>query len=105
MIEIFILLTLVGLFFISFGCVVYYFKAGDIINFFNPKKHDKIKVSQIFGRNFTLIGLTHLLLAMVSLLVDEQTLNFLLKILFLFVLIDVIATVYQILVYARLDSD
>ncbi|WP_017473260.1 DUF3784 domain-containing protein [Amphibacillus jilinensis] len=105
MIDTFILLTLAGLFFISLGSVIYYYKAGDMINFFNPKKHDKAKVSRIAGRNLLLMGLTNLLFAIISLLVNQQRLNFLLTVLFLLVLIGIIVTVYQIFVCARLDSD
>ncbi|SEN99648.1 hypothetical protein SAMN04488134_10368 [Amphibacillus marinus] len=101
--ETFILLGLAGIGFIAFGAVIYSQKAGDVINVFNPKKHDKTKVSQIFGRNFTLLGFGYLLFAVVSLVIDEQAQGTLLLLLLLLTLAGVLVSLYQLRFQARLD--
>ncbi|MGF7128412.1 hypothetical protein J2T56_003145 [Natronobacillus azotifigens] len=40
-----------------FGAIIKYFQAGDMMNFFNPKKHDKYKTSQIVGNGLLITAL------------------------------------------------
>jgi len=54
------------------GSIIKYFNAGDIINFFDEKKHDKDKVSRIVGRDLLLIGLSVIIIAIISIFVDRR---------------------------------
>lgn len=58
--EMIIIFLLQSLFFLGLGLIIYTQKAADLLNFFNPKKHNKEKASQRFGRLFILLGLTNL---------------------------------------------
>ena len=57
------------------GVIIKYFNAGDILNGFDEKKHDKEKVSRIVGMDFLIIGLSVIIIALISIFIDKKYYN------------------------------
>lgn len=57
------------------GTIIKYFNTGDILNFFDEEKHDKEKVSRIVGRDLLFIGLSIMLIAVISIFIDKKYYN------------------------------
>lgn len=58
------------------GAIIKYFNAGDILNFFDEKKYDKDKTSKFVGSDFLVIGLSIILITIISIFIDEKYYNF-----------------------------
>lgn len=70
--------------------------AGDMINGFNEKKHDKEKVSKILGNNFLCTGICILILINIT-FVFKNIEIYVLEVIIMFVfIIGVLRTMYQI---------
>ena len=54
------------------GVIIKHFNAGDILNGFDEKKHDKEKVSRIVGMDFLIIGLSVIIIALISIFIDKK---------------------------------
>ncbi|XZH20931.1 DUF3784 domain-containing protein [Clostridium perfringens] len=54
------------------GVIIKHFNAGDILNGFDEKKHDKEKVSRIVGMDFLIIGLSIIIIALISIFIDKK---------------------------------
>lgn len=72
LISILLFAFLSGGFLIFLGTMLRFFNAGDMINGFDEKKHDKRKVSKILGLDYLISGLIIILLALISLFVDSK---------------------------------
>ena len=57
------------------GVIIKYFNCGDILNGFDEKKHDKEKVSRIVGMDFLIIGLSVIIIALISIFIDKKYYN------------------------------
>ena len=57
------------------GAIIKYFNCGDILNGFDEKKHDKEKVSRIVGMDFLIIGLSVIIIALISIFIYKKYYN------------------------------
>ena len=57
------------------GAIIKYFNAGDMLNLFDEKKHDKDKVSKVVGLDLLVIGLSIIIIAIISIFMDEKYYN------------------------------
>lgn len=57
------------------GAIIKHFNAGDILNGFDEKKYDKEKVSRIVGMDFLIIGLSVIIIALISIFIDKKYYN------------------------------
>ena len=64
-----------GGFFTFLGWVSKSQNAGDMINGFDPKKHDKEKVSKIFGNHFLFIGLSVIVIGIIGMALTKVNPN------------------------------
>lgn len=72
LIELIIASFLTGGIMTFFGCIIKFFNAGDMINLFDEKKHDKDKVSRYVGMDFLLTGLSVLILMVAAIFLNEK---------------------------------
>lgn len=72
LIAIFMFAFLVGGILTFLGAIIKYFNAGDILNFFDEEKHNKDKVSKLVGTDLLSIGLSIILIAIISIFIDEN---------------------------------
>lgn len=63
---------LLGSIFIFLGLIIKFQNAGDMINIFDRRKHDKNKVSRIMGLNLLLIGICVIAIGLFSLFLKEE---------------------------------
>lgn len=54
------------------GGIVKFFNAGDILNFYDEKKHDKNAVSRLVGSDIFYTGLVVILIAIISVFLNEK---------------------------------
>lgn len=54
------------------GSIVKFFNAGDILNFYDEKKHDKDKVSKIVGNDMIYTGLGVFFIAIISIFLSDK---------------------------------
>lgn len=54
------------------GGIVKFFNAGDILNFYDEKKHDKNAVSRLVGSDIFYTGLGVILIAIISVFLNEK---------------------------------
>lgn len=54
------------------GAIIKFFNAGDILNFYNEKTHDKNKVSKIVGNDIFYTGLGVILIAIISIFLSDK---------------------------------
>lgn len=66
---------LAGGFLTFLGVIIKYFNAGDMLNFFDEKKHDKDKVSKVVGRDLLGTGLIVIIIAVMSIFIDKKYYN------------------------------
>ncbi len=86
----------IGIFLLFIGLVSKTQNAGDMINGFNEKKHDKEKVSKILGNNFLCTGICILILISIT-FVFKNIEIYILEVIIMFVfIIGVLRTIYQI---------
>ena len=57
------------------GAIIKYFNAGDILNFFDQQKHDKDKVSKLVSTDLLFIGLSVILIAIISIFINQKYYN------------------------------
>ncbi|WP_066869791.1 DUF3784 domain-containing protein [Clostridium mediterraneense] len=57
------------------GTIIKYFNAGDILNFFDQQKHDKDKVSKLVSTDLLFIGLSVILIAIISIFINQKYYN------------------------------
>lgn len=85
-----------GIFLLFIGFVSKTQNAGDMINGFNEKKHNKEKVSKILGNNFLCTGICILILISIT-FVFKNIEIYVLEVIIMFVfIIGVLRTMYQI---------
>ncbi|GAB6169609.1 hypothetical protein JCM1393_20690 [Clostridium carnis] len=101
---IFMLAFLAGGILTFLGAIIKYFNAGDIINFFDDKKHDKDKTSKIVGRNLLIMGLTIISIAIISIFVDEKYYNFIMGTQGFIAVIGVPITYYEFFRYCKIKE-
>lgn len=86
----------IGVFLSFIGFVSKTQNAGDMINGFNEKKHDKEKVSKILGNNFLCTGICILILISITFIFKNINIYILQEtIMFVFIL-GIIRTIYKI---------
>ncbi|MDU1313727.1 DUF3784 domain-containing protein [Clostridium septicum] len=98
---IFIFSLLAGTLFLVLGGIIKHFNAGDMINFFNEKKHDKDKFSRIVGNNFLIIGFSIMLISIISIFVDKSYYIYILNMQATVILFGIIITIYQVFKYGN----
>ena len=54
------------------GAIIKFFNAGDILNFYDEKTHDKNKVSKIVGNDLFYTGLATILIAIISIFLSDK---------------------------------
>ncbi|MFD3155978.1 DUF3784 domain-containing protein [Haloimpatiens sp. FM7330] len=92
---IFVVAFLAGGILTFLGAIIKYFNAGDIINFFDEKKHDKDKVSRIVGRDLLIIGVSVIISAVISIFIDEKYYNFMMVSQVFIIIFGLVLTNYQ----------
>ena len=102
LLEIQIAFIFMGAFLSFIGLISKTQNAGDMINGFNSKKHDKEKVSKIFGNNFLVAGLCILVLISTTFVFENINIGILKTIIMAVFVIGVIRTMYQIEKYGKI---
>lgn len=77
------------------GAIIKYFNAGDVLNFFDEKKHDKDKVSRIVGRDLLVIGLSIITIAIIGIFIDKKYYNAIMISQVFIVILGLIITCYH----------
>lgn len=77
------------------GAIIKYFNAGDIINSYDEKKHDKDKVSKVFGGNFIFIGMSEIIISLISIFINEIYYTHIILGLVFIIILGLIITYYQ----------
>jgi len=54
------------------GSIIKFFNAGDVLNFYDEKIHDKNKVSKIVGNDIFYTGLGIILIAIISIFLNNK---------------------------------
>ncbi|CAM2743535.1 DUF3784 domain-containing protein [Hathewaya histolytica] len=83
------------------GGVIKHFNAGNMINLFDDKKHDKDKVSRVVGRNFLFTGLSTILIAVISIFINEVYYNYVMMMQLVLIIVGLMATFYQFNKYCK----
>ena len=83
------------------GFIIKYFNIADILNFFDEEKHDKYKASKIVGRDFLAIGISVIIIAIVSIFVDEKYYKFIMISQGFIIIVGIIITYYQLFRYCK----
>ncbi len=77
------------------GAIIKYFNAGDILNFFDQQKQDKDKVSKLVGTDLLFIGLSVILIAIISLFINQKYYNIMMISQTVIVLLGLAITLYH----------
>ncbi|MEG2738454.1 DUF3784 domain-containing protein [Clostridium sp.] len=102
LLEMQIAFIFIGIFLTFIGFVSKTQNAGDMINGFNSKKHDKEKVSKIFGNNFLVTGLCILALISITFVFKNINIGILKTIIMAIFVVGVVRTMYQIEKYGKI---
>lgn len=77
------------------GIIIKHFNAGDILNGFDEKKHDKDKVSKIVGMDFLITGLSVIIIAFISIFINEKYYNVIMITQGIIIVFGLIITLYH----------
>ena len=77
------------------GVIIKYFNAGDVLNFFNEKRQDKDKISKLVGTDLLFIGLSVILIAVISLFINQKYYNIMMISQTVIVLLGLAVTLYH----------
>ncbi|WBW96488.1 DUF3784 domain-containing protein [Oceanirhabdus sp. W0125-5] len=103
--AILILTMFIGIFCTFIGWVSKSQNAGDMINGFDPKKHDKKKVSKIFGNHFLFIGLSVIAVGIIGMILTKVNPNIFLITQSGIFIIGILKTIYSILRHGKIDKE
>lgn len=85
----------IGGIFSFFGAIIKYFDVGDIINFYDEKKQSKDKVSKVVGGNLLIIGISEIIISLISIFINKIYYVYIIYFLAFIVILGVIITLYQ----------
>lgn len=86
----------IGIFLVFVGLVSKTQNAGDMINGFDEKKHDKEKISKILGNNFLCTGICILILISITFAFKNINIYILEAIIMFVFAIGIVRTIYQV---------
>lgn len=95
---------LLGGMFTFFGWVMKSQNAGDMVNGFDEKKHDRKKVSKIMGGNLLAVGISVFVIGGIGLFFGGEYIDFFLGIQTAVVVIGVIKAVYKTNKYGKITK-
>ncbi|MCM1989137.1 DUF3784 domain-containing protein [Oceanirhabdus seepicola] len=100
-----IITMLFGGIFTFFGWVSKTQNAGDMINGFDSKKHDKEKVSKIFGNHFLFIGLSVIVVGIIGIVLNRDNFNIFMHTQTVIVIVGIIKTIYAIEKHGKIEKE
>lgn len=86
----------IGIFLVFIGLVSKTQNAGDMINGFDEKKHDKEKISKILGNNFLCTGICILILISITFVFKNINIYILEAIIMFVFVIGIVRIIYQV---------
>lgn len=95
---------LLGGMFTFFGWVMKSQNAGDMINGFDEKKHDRKKVSKIMGSNLLFIGLAIFVIGAISLFFNIQYVKYFFNIQTAIIIIGIVKAIYETNKYGKITK-
>lgn len=104
LIVIFIVSLISGILLTFLGCIIKFYNAGNIVNFYNPKKHDKDKASKLFGRNLIIIGSVTLCIAPACIFIAKSYYIFVCIALAIFIPAGLLITYYQLFKHCKIND-
>lgn len=86
----------IGIFLVFIGFISKTQNAGDMINGFDEKKHDKEKVSKILGNNFLCTGICILILISITFVFKNINIYILEAIIMFVFILGIVRTIYKV---------
>lgn len=83
------------------GAIIKFFNAGDILNFYDEKIHDKNKVSKIVGKDIFYTGLIVILMAIVSIFLSSNYYYYVMIIQVIITLVGLLLSCYNFFVKCK----